>query len=506
MTVPVLDSEFLRAAMPRAADGSLSGFLAQLDRVSGCAHPVRLFGHIDHVDTATGEVRRVLDTADMPDGLLLVPCGNRRASVCPSCSYLYAGDAWQIVHSGLTGGHDVPATVAEHPGLFVTVTAPSFGPVHSRRANHGPAQVCNRRQGRCPHGRARGCGFVHGEDDWRLGTPLCPDCHDDGALIVWNRTSGRLWKRTVDATYRRMATVTGMTERGLRRAVRISYVKVGEAQRRGAVHFHALLRLDAGSDSDVWQAPPAWATGDLLASCWRWAVTHTEEPCPDPHAYDLPSEADALATLAAAGLLASADIPPPAPRPAPMRAARWGEQHDVKKVLVDGGDLTPQAVGNYLAKYITKSVVDSGLLDRRIRDADDLEARLPFLGEFHARLVHTAWRLGPHPEFQDLRLRQWAHQLGFNGHWLTKSRGYSTTFAARRTARRTWRRTHVNGEERPALDAFGRPDDTDETVIIPTWRYHSSGYTNNGDRWLASMAADQARSRREVTRDHRSAA
>ncbi|KDA43274.1 replication initiator, partial [Frankia sp. BMG5.23] len=83
---------------------------------------------------------------------------------------------------------------------------------------------------------------------------------------------------------------------------------------------------------------------------------------------------------------------------------------------------------------------------------------------------------------------------------------YSTTFAARRTARRTWRRTHVNGEERPALDAFGRPDDTDETVIIPTWRYHSSGYTNNGDRWLASMAADQARSRREVARDHRSAA
>ncbi len=500
MSVTTLDSEFLRAAAARVADGSLSAFLGQLDRVAGCAHPVRLTGHVDHVDITTGEVRRVVDAATMPDGTLLVPCGNRRASVCPSCSYLYAGDAWQIVHGGIVGGHDVPSSVAQHPGLFVTVTAPSFGPVHSRRANHGPSQVCRPRRGRCPHGRARGCHVVHGDGDPRVGTPICLDCHDDAALIVWNRSVGRLWKRTVDLTYRRIASAVGMSERALRRCLRLSYVKVGEAQARGAVHYHALLRLDAGgTEFGVWEPPPSWATADLLATCWRWAVTHAEEPCPDPHVHDLPTAADALAVLVGAGLLDSSQTPPAVPRPAPMLAARWGAQQDVKKVLVDGGDLTPLAVGNYLAKYITKSVVNSGVLDRRIRDVEDLEERLPFLGEFHVRLVRTAWRLGLHPEFRALRIREWAHQLGFNGHWLTKSRRYSTTFAARRAARRTWQRT--NGGQREALDAFGRPDDTDQTLIIPAWRYHSTGYANNGDRYLAAMAADQARSRREEARD-----
>ena len=34
-----------------------------------------------------------------------------------------------------------------------------------------------------------------------------------------------------------------------------------------------------------------------------------------------------------------------------------------------------------------------------------------------------------------LRLRQWAHALGFRGHWSTRSRRYSTTFTALRRAR-----------------------------------------------------------------------
>ena len=34
-----------------------------------------------------------------------------------------------------------------------------------------------------------------------------------------------------------------------------------------------------------------------------------------------------------------------------------------------------------------------------------------------------------------LRLRAWAHMLGFGGHWSTKSRRYSTTFTVLRRAR-----------------------------------------------------------------------
>ncbi|WP_131765072.1 replication initiator [Candidatus Protofrankia californiensis] len=495
----VLDSEYFRALAPRVADGSASAFLTQLDRVAGCTHPVRLTGRVEQIDTASGEIRRTFDTTDLPDGVILVPCGNRRASVCPSCSYLYAGDAWQIVHAGMVGGAGVPEQVAAHPGLFVTVTAPSFGPVHSR-AKHGPPQMCRRRRGRCPHGVASGCWRVHAEGDPLLGQAICADCHDDTALIIWNRTAGRLWKRTVDLAYRRMARMEGISERACRTAVRISYVKVAEGQARGAVHFHALLRLDDATTPDgVWAPPPAWASGKLLADCWRWAVTHAEEPCPDPHAY-------ALSALVDGGLLGEEHRPTPVdPFPA-MTYARWGEQCDTRHVRVEGGDLTPLAVGNYLAKYITKSVVDSGVLDRRFRDTDDLHARLPFLTPHHARLAHTAWRLGRVPELADLQLRKWAHQFGFNGHWLSKSRRYSTTFTARRTARRVWARTHTpSGQERAPLDAWGRLEDDDQVVTVTDWRYQGSGYKTPGDAWLALQAADQARSRREAAREMRAA-
>ncbi len=503
----VLDSDYFRALAPRVGDGSAHAFLTQLERVAGCTNPVRLFGGIDQVDTATGEVRRLFDSADSPDGVILVPCGNRRVSVCPSCSYLYAGDAWQIVHAGMVGGAGVPDGVASHPGLFVTVTAPSFGPVHSRRANHGPAKVCRPRRGRCAHGRAHGCYRVHGEDDPLIGQAVCPDCHDDSGLIIWNRSAGRLWKRTVDLTYRRMAHTAGLSERQCRTAVRISYVKVAEGQARGAVHYHALLRLDdATTDPGMWAAPPEWATGKLLAACWRWAVPRAEEPCPDPHGYDLPTEVDALAALVDGGLLGEEHRPDVVEVHPAMSCARWGEQADVRHVRVEGGDLTPLAVGNYLAKYITKSVSASGNLDRRIRDADDLYARLPFLTPHHARLVQAAWRLGGRPAFAELSLYKWAHQFGFNGHWLTKSRRYSTTFAARRVARRVWARTHTpSGQERTPLDAWGRAEDDNQVVTLANWRYQGSGYKTPGDTWLALQAADQARSRREDNRTRRAA-
>ena len=69
-----------------------------------------------------------------------VRCGNRRASVCPSCSHEYKGDVWHVLMAGAAGGiKNVPATVAAHPLVFATLTAPSFGPVHTARSRAGPA-------------------------------------------------------------------------------------------------------------------------------------------------------------------------------------------------------------------------------------------------------------------------------------------------------------------------------------------------------------------------------
>ena len=55
----------------------------------GCVRPVRLRGTVRDVDTTTGEILRGLDTEELPDKAIDVPCGDRRASVCPPCAQTY---------------------------------------------------------------------------------------------------------------------------------------------------------------------------------------------------------------------------------------------------------------------------------------------------------------------------------------------------------------------------------------------------------------------------------
>jgi hypothetical protein len=85
-------------------------------------------------DAATGELAPVAAEGGAgPDGVVYKACGDRRASVCPTCAETYRADTWQLVAAGMRGGKGVPETVAGHPTLFVTLTAPSFGVVHTRR-------------------------------------------------------------------------------------------------------------------------------------------------------------------------------------------------------------------------------------------------------------------------------------------------------------------------------------------------------------------------------------
>lgn len=93
-----------------------------IQQAGGCSHPIRLRG--EFVNVATGEVN------ERP---LLVACKDRRALLCPSCSYLYKADAWIVVSTGLIGGKGVPASISDHPRLFLTLTAPSFGTVHAQK-------------------------------------------------------------------------------------------------------------------------------------------------------------------------------------------------------------------------------------------------------------------------------------------------------------------------------------------------------------------------------------
>jgi hypothetical protein len=226
-----------------------------VERVRGCSRPVRLRGASHEADAATGELVREFASEREPDGVQLTPCGNRRAHVCPACSEVYRGDAWQVVVSGLRGGKGVPESVAGHPLVFATFTAPSFGPVHTIREAGGKRLACRpRRRGEtCLHGRSLSCGKCHAEDDLCLGEAICPDCFNYERCALWNHNAGRLFKRTRTYVERELARQAGLTQKAARQRVRVSYVKVAEFQRRGVVHFHTLWRLDAPGDE---LAPP----------------------------------------------------------------------------------------------------------------------------------------------------------------------------------------------------------------------------------------------------------
>jgi hypothetical protein len=109
----------------------------------------------------------------------------------------------------------------------------------------------------------------------------------------------------------------------------------------------------------------------------------------------------------------------------------------------------------------------------------------------HVRtLMRTCWRLGGLPEYELLRLRAWTHTLGYRGHILTKSRAYSTTYAALRAER---------------ADHMGHGDGPD-AVTERQWRYVGSGHTPGAALIAAGVAEDLAASHalgREAMSDRR---
>jgi hypothetical protein len=77
-----LDAELFE----RVARDDYHEWLSGAKAAGGCVCPIRLRGTIRNVDAATGEVLSALDTEDAPDKVIYLPCGDRRASVCPPCA------------------------------------------------------------------------------------------------------------------------------------------------------------------------------------------------------------------------------------------------------------------------------------------------------------------------------------------------------------------------------------------------------------------------------------
>ncbi|MFF4603778.1 replication initiator [Streptomyces sp. NPDC001339] len=436
-----------RDAILLARAPQFSRWLAQVTATGGCAHPIHLKGSTTTRDAGTGEVLHHYDTAHEPGERLLVRCRNRRATVCAPCSRLYAGDTFHLVRAGLLGGKNVPADVRDHPRLFVTLTAPSFGPVH--RTTTGNERCHPRRNaGRCEHGWPLGCPATHDATDPLAGQPLCPDCYDYPAHVLWHAHTGWLWKAFTDNLYNHLAARTGRTRSGLRRAARISYAKVAEYQKRAAVHVHAVVRLDGATGPS--DPPPAWASAEDLTAAVRTAA-------------------------------AAVQLHTPYSRGLGEHELHWGSELDVRPLRTFGGHEGPtdDAVAAYVAKYVTKGAADTAIgLDHPITSPDDITVgRL----SAHVRtLIHTCWRLGGLPELEPLRLRAWAHTLGCRGHILTKSRAYSTTYTALRIERAEHQGAVIGADVANVLDV----------VTDAHWRYVGSGHTPGAAFIAAGIAED----------------
>ncbi|MFE0175137.1 replication initiator [Streptomyces sp. NPDC059002] len=445
----------------------------QVHDLRGCTSPVNLHGWTVTTDRATKEVVRSYRSEDEPTGRLLTTCGNRRSSRCPACSRVYAADTYHLIKAGLSGGKNVAEAVRDHPRAFVTLTAPSFGPVHNRKTDHaGKPRPC-------------ACGTHHTEDAPELGTPLRPATYDYSGAVLWNAHAGQLWARFTTYLRRALAAHLGMTQKALNAALRVSFAKVAEYQMRGLVHFHAVIRFD-GPDGHT-TPPPPWATFDALNAAVGQAVKRAR----------LIVESDAVGE----------------------RVITWGRKFKVDPITALGdGELTDAKVAGYVAKYATKNAEGAGTVDRTLlcrpcagrghvpgpdgfRDlcadcegtgqAEPIKA-LPV--QQHARqMIRTAWALGHLPEFAHLKLWKWAHMLGFRGHFSSKSRAYSTTLGALRDVRRAWR--HAQADAARASAGLPTTDENTTLVTASSWTYLSSGYRPGEELLAAQVRHDLAASR-----------
>ena len=222
------------------------------------------------------------------------------------------------------------------------------------------------RRARMGGGWAAGTATTRTTPSW--GSPLCPRCYQTGPQVLWNALAGRLWSRTTIYVYRALAQLVRVTEGELRRLVRISFAKVAEYQKRGAIHFHAIIRLDAATDCGCpacVATPPAGFTAELLEAAVRQTAATVSVPCPA-------LDEDQSVTL----------------------TARWGEELDVRHITEGGDDdreLSAEQVAGYVAKYATKGTEALGVtLDHRIGEVELEGLEVP---AHVAELVRACWEL-----------------------------------------------------------------------------------------------------------------
>jgi len=275
---------------------------------------------------------------------------------------------------------------------------------------------------------------------------LCADCYDYPGHVLWHAHASKLWDRFVIDVRRRLASSVGIVQSRFAAHARLSFARVAEYQKRAAVHVHAVVRLDGPNGPD--DEPPLWGTADLLTDVVRASARRVQVHTP---------YSPAVGEL----------------------ALRWGAQVDARPLRADSDGPDDDAVAAYVAKYVTKGASETGAgTDHKVTTWYDIDTA-PV--NAHVRtLMRTCWRLGSLPEYEPLNLRTWTHTLGYRGHILTKSRAYSTTYAALRAER-----AHHMGHT-----------DMPDAVTERNWRYVDSGHSPGAALIAAGIAEDLEHSRR----------
>ena len=408
--------------------------------------------------------------------MLLTACGNRRETVCPACSAVYKRDARQLVRAGLMGGKDVPETIAEHPCVFATLTAPSFGPVHARRMRGKTVLPCRPRRDpharRCPHGRDISCARRHNPDDPRLGRPLCGDCYDYTAAV---------------AVQRRVPETCG--------AVFVDLPAPAPGPPR---------RADPSASSAM-----SSRSGTSRSPNTRRAASSISTPS---SASTRPARLAATRPFFTAAMLsdairpAAAAVPSsPATAPATPVALRFGDPNrpparpPQTRLPGTGRELSVQAVANYIAKYATKALDAPGIPDRRLRSRarPRQSAMLP---------PHTAddhHRLGTRRrQAQPRRTRGCASGRTCSATAATSSPNPAATpspsaSSAAPAPNTASQNATPNGER----DPWDRPLDDTVVLVLSTWPFEGPAYTTAPGAELALTSAALARDHEQAAAD-----
>jgi hypothetical protein len=290
-----------------------------------------------------------------------------------------------------------------------------------------------------------------------LGSAIDPSTYDYVGAVLWNWHAPGLWNRFVVELVRVLAAGAGLSEREFRSRVRVAYVKAAEFQARGLVHFHAIVRLDDPEDRAL--PPGVGISSDELAAAIDRAAGRASFN----------------------GHGGGGDVVDMC----------FGEQLHAR-VLQDGQELGPEQVAGYVAKYACKGsheqITGRGASPEQLR-----ERGVP---EQLVQMAYAAIGLSQRPGLG--RLARWVHMLGFRGHFVTKSRGYSTTLGELRGTRAAWRAARDQAD-----DADANAEEEDSTAVLSSWEYLGCGYLNPGDVLLAAGVEASIRVAREALRDER---